>query len=188
MAGLEPLWPTGAFPDNFMYNLLLKPSSYTARAFRNPQLSITPGVCDYNRRDVQRVEMPASNGMATARAVATMYNAAERAINTNGKVNPLRLSKDALDRFLQPAKPGKNNGWIDEVLGIEACMGAGLMLPPPEGYRGSGRFSATPAGFGTPGAGGSFGYCDPDAEIAYSYVMNRAGQLIVDDPRDFALR
>lgn len=38
------------------------------------------------------------------------------------------------------------------------------------------------------GAGGSFGYCDSEVEIAYSYVTNRCGQVVVDDPREFALR
>ena len=48
---------------------------------------------------------------------------------------------------------------MDEVLGMEICMGAGLMLPAPKEYVGTGRFCATPGyrSFGTPGAGGSFG-------------------------------
>lgn len=212
MSGLEPLWPTGSFPDGFMSNLLLRPNSYTGRAFRNPQLSPMPSPMDYDRRDVQETEIPAANGVATARAVATMYMAAERVINnpqsSAADSNPLGLSEKALNRCLQPAKPGRYNGWIDEVLGVEACMGAGFLLPPPPasnnnnkeeeggssgtgvktGTDGPGRFVAAPGGFGTPGAGGSFGYCDPKAEIAYAYVMNRCGQLIVDDPREFALR
>ena len=67
-------------------------------------------------------------------------------------------------------------------------MGAGFNLAAPKEYQGTGRFMSAPNGFGTGGAGGSFGYCDPEAGIAYSYVMNRCGQLIVDDPRDVALR
>lgn len=188
MSGFEPLWPTGSFPAGFMQRILLQPNSYTARAFRNPQLSLTPGVMDYDRRDVQRTEIPAANGMATARAIAAMYSAAERAINAEAATNPLRLNKTILQQCLQPARPGRKNGWIDEVIGIECCMGAGFLLPPPKEGLGTGRFVATPAGFGTMGAGGSFGYCDPEAGIAYSYVMNRCGSLIVDDPREFSLR
>lgn len=188
MSGFEPLWPSGGFPDGLMYKLLLQPNSYTGRAFRNPQLSLMPSIMDYNRRDVLQTEMPASGCVANARSVATMYWAAERAINTNGRVNPLGLSPKALDRCMQPAKPSRNNGWVDAVLDIECCMGAGYNLPAPKEYRGTGRFVSVPNGFGTGGAGGSFGYCDPEAEIAYSYVMNRCGQVVVDDPRDVALR
>ena len=32
------------------------------------------------------------------------------------------------------------------------------------------------------------GLCDPEHELAYAYVMNRCGQLIIDDPRETALR
>jgi len=180
----EMLWPTGSYPDGFMTKLLLQPNSYTGRAFRNPSLMLM----DYNRREVLQTEIPAAGCVASARSVATMYSAAERAINTDGRINPLGLSSKALGRCLQPAKPGRNNGWIDEILGVECCMGAGFNLAAPKEYQGTGRFMSAPNGFGTGGAGGSFGYCDPEAEIAYSYVMNRCGQLIVDDPRDVALR
>ncbi len=189
MSGFEPLWPTDSMPDGLMSKLLLQPNSYTGRAFRNPQLSLMPSIMDYDRRDVLQTEIPAAGCVATARSVATMYSAAERAINTNGHVNPLGLSQKALNSCLQPAKPGRNNGWVDEVIGIECCMGAGFNLTAPKEHQGTiGRFVATPNGFGTGGAGGSFGYCDPEAGIAYAYVMNRCGQVIVDDPRDVALR
>ena len=206
MAGLEALWPC-AYPDGFMKNLLTQPNSYTGRAFRNPAMSLTPGVMDYDRREVQAVEMPASGGVGTARAIATMYRAVERVINSgldddgsDGKTtdnNPLGLSRKFLvDILSSPAKPGRSNGWIDEVFGVELCMGAGMLLPSPPDLQddttddGGGRFFCAPGrfSFGTSGAGGGFGYCDVDAEIAYSYVMNRCGQLIVDDPREFALR
>ena len=188
MVGLEMLWPTGCLPHGFMTKLLLRPNSYTGRAFRNPQLSNMATIMDYNRREVLQTEIPAAGCVATAKAVATMYSAAERAINTNGHVNPLGLSSKALSRCLQPAKPGRNNGWVDEILGIECCMGAGFNLTAPKEYQGTGRFVSAPHGFGTGGAGGSFGFCDPEAGIGYAYVMNRCGQLIVDDPRDVALR
>jgi len=201
MAGFEPLWPTGTFPDGFVSKLLTRPNSYVGRSFRNPQISSTPGVMDYDRREVQAVEMPAAGGVATARAVAAVYRAMERAINGDGRKsdNPLGFSREVLDHVMNtPAKPGRLNGWVDEVLCIEACTGAGMLLPPPPGLSaserthrdGGNRFACAPGrrGFGTPGAGGSFGFCDPDEGIAYSYVMNRCGQLIVDDPREFALR
>jgi len=227
MSSLENLWPTGALPEGLMSKLLLQPNSYVGRAFRNPQLSSMPSLMDFDRREVLETEIPAANSVATARAVATMYRAAERAINATQRAttarpdgsnttstatataatsvdsnNALGLSQKALDRCLQPAKPGRCNGWVEEVFGLECCIGAGFILsaPPPNNKEeehsrsgdgtgaGAGRFLATPNGFGTGGAGGSFGYCDPDTEIAYAYVMNRCGQFIFEDPRDFVLR
>jgi CubicO group peptidase (beta-lactamase class C family) len=41
--------------------------------------------------------------------------------------------------------------------------------------------------FGSPGAGGSLGYADPETGIAYAYVTNRMAGF-AGDPRDVALR
>jgi CubicO group peptidase (beta-lactamase class C family) len=37
--------------------------------------------------------------------------------------------------------------------------------------------------FGHPGAGGSVGFADPDAEIGFGFVMNKMGPHILLDPR-----
>ncbi|HZM98607.1 MAG TPA: hypothetical protein VFB70_04405 [Pyrinomonadaceae bacterium] len=42
--------------------------------------------------------------------------------------------------------------------------------------------------FGHPGAGGSLGFADPEAQIEYAYVPNRKGTTMGGDPRDVALR
>lgn len=212
MTGIEPLWPKSTgFPVEFFRNILLRPKSYAARALRNPQLSNMPRCMNYDRRDVQACEIPAANGLATARAIATVFRAAERAIHLSrspqgkdqdnhmafmlSKDNPLGLSHKALNRCLAPPQPGNCNGWVDEVLGIECCVGAGFVQAAP-GHEvdltnspstKDGQFWSVPSGFGSPGASGSLGYCDPDAQIAYAYLPNRCGQC-VEDPRDICLR
>jgi CubicO group peptidase (beta-lactamase class C family) len=42
--------------------------------------------------------------------------------------------------------------------------------------------------FGSPGAGGAFGFADPEAGVGYAYVTNRMGTRLSGDPRDVALR
>ena len=49
-------------------------------------------------------------------------------------------------------------------------------------------FGSSPRAFGTPGAGGSLGFADPDAHLGYGYVMNKLDFWLVDDPREKALR
>lgn len=189
MSGLEPLWVT-SYPPGFMRRMLLQPGSYTARAFANPRLSAMTSVLDFNRRKVKEVEFPAANGQATARALAAIYSAAERAASTDGRDNPLGLAPDTLRELMAPARPARLTGWHDEILGMDMAMSLGMLKPPPPGSA-PGRFSAFGAdsrAFGTPGAGGSFAFCDPAAELAFAYVMNRCGSYIVDDPREFALR
>jgi len=42
--------------------------------------------------------------------------------------------------------------------------------------------------FGTMGAGGSFGYADPELGMGFGYVMNRMDFYLWNDPREHALR
>ncbi len=42
--------------------------------------------------------------------------------------------------------------------------------------------------FGSPGAGGSLGFADPEAGIGYGYVTSQMGTSLTGDPRDVALR
>ena len=71
----------------------------------------------------------------------------------------------------------------DEVLGLPAFYSLGWLRPGPELG-----FGSSPRAFGTPGAGGSFGFADPDAHLGYAYVTNKLDFYLFDDPREKSLR
>ena len=45
-----------------------------------------------------------------------------------------------------------------------------------------------PGSYGAPGAGGSLGFADPQAQIGYGYIPNRKSVALGGDPRDVAIR
>jgi CubicO group peptidase (beta-lactamase class C family) len=151
------------------------PRSLTARSFANPKvLSVMD---NYNRPDVRRVELPAANGTGAVRAVAQLYG--DAAVG-GGK---LGLGQSTLDALIQPATPPRA-GLHDQVLRLDTLFSLGYIKSFPRFRFGTSAGKA----FGTPGAGGSFGFADPDAGIGFAYAMNRAGFHIFDDPREVALR
>jgi CubicO group peptidase (beta-lactamase class C family) len=153
----------------------LNPRSITYRTFGNPR--ITGLVNEYNRRELQRAEIPAANGIGEARAVARAYGE----FATGGKA--LGLTADTLDALSRPAV-APSGGRVDVVLHIESVFSLGYVKPFPRFRFGS----SADLAFGTPGAGGSFGFADPDVGVGFAYAMNRTGFRLYDDPRELALR
>jgi hypothetical protein len=74
-------------------------------------------------------------------------------------------------------------GRLDEVLGVPSHFSLGFLRPGPTVF-----FGSTPRAFGSPGAGGSFAFADPDARLGYAYVMNKLDFYLENDPREKALR
>ena len=121
----------------------------------------------WNQRALRATEMPSSNGIATARALARLYAA------LLGAVDGIRLLRpETVQRARQTASSGP-----DKVLLLPTAFGLGFMLPPALSP------SAGPACFGHPGAGGSLGLADPEAGFALGYVMNRMDLGLTGDPR-----
>ena len=72
---------------------------------------------------------------------------------------------------------------MDAVLGVPSWFSLGYLRPGPDLG-----FGSSPRAFGHTGAGGSFGFADPDARLGYAYVMNKMDYFLVDDPREKPLR
>ena len=136
------------FPPRFVLGFL-NPRSLTYRTFGNPR--ITGLLNEYNRRELQRAEIPAANGIGTPRSVARAYGE----FATGGAA--LGLTPETLDALKRPAV-APSGGRVDLVLHIESVFSLGYVKPFPRFVFGSSAGLA----FGTPGAGGSFGFADPD--------------------------
>ncbi|WP_433290401.1 serine hydrolase domain-containing protein [Pseudonocardia sp. CA-142604] len=127
------------------------PTSLTVRSLR----AVTPAL-DHNNPDEQRAEMPSTNGICTARALARFYAA------LIGEVDGHRiLEPDALAGATAQRASG-----IDRILRIPVRIGTGLGLPTPD------TFWYSPSAFGFPGLGGSLGFADTATGLAFGYVMN----------------
>jgi CubicO group peptidase (beta-lactamase class C family) len=119
----------------------------------------------YNRRDVHAAELPASNGICTARSLSRLYAA------SIGEVDGLRLLEpDTVDRMRAEQVRG-----IDAVWGFETAFGLGFWLHTDRHPK---------LGVGSFGHSGpvSLGFADPETGVAFGYVGNQPGGL-GGDPR-----
>lgn len=129
---------------------------------------------DPNDRRVLSVEMAAGNGVGTARALARLYS-----VFAEGGTE-LGVGQETMAQLT--AEP-VGDGRPDVVMGIQSHYSLGFLRPGPQPT-----FGSSPRAFGAPGAGGSFGFADPDAHLGYAYVMNKTDFYLTDDPRERALR
>ena len=123
----------------------------------------------------RNLEIPSGGGVGTARAIARAYSV----FATGGE--ELGLSEATLKQLSSPAVP-PTRGFYDEVMKGEVQFSLGFMKSNPSFSFGS------PSSYGHPGAGGSIGFADPDAQIGYAYIPNRKSVEFAGDPRDVALR
>ncbi|HMA27348.1 MAG TPA: serine hydrolase domain-containing protein [Solirubrobacterales bacterium] len=129
---------------------------------------------DPNDRRSLEIEIPAGNGVGAARDIARAYSAFPEGGAELGITPSTLASLTAVNDVERPR---------DEVMGVPSWISLGFLRPGPQLDWGSSRRA-----FGTPGAGGSFGFADPDARLGYTYVMNNMEFHMFDDPREKPLR
>jgi CubicO group peptidase (beta-lactamase class C family) len=124
----------------------------------------------------RELEIPSGGAVGTARGIARAYGV----FASGGREYGLR--SDTLTLLAAPAV-APTRGSYDECLkadGVQFSLGFMKSCPAlPFGG---------PRSYGSPGAGGSMGFADPDAGVGYAYVTNRMGTRLSGDPRDIALR
>jgi CubicO group peptidase (beta-lactamase class C family) len=140
--------------------VLKNPDGMTARTFNNPPII---GTDIHNSRAWRAAEIPAANGHASAAALATIYG---------------ELARGSLlsESVLEDARACQAEG-EDAILTLVTKIACGFMLAPDNEPCGP-----NPKAFNHAGAGGSLGYCDPEAKIGLGYVMNNmhTGSWLVD--------
>lgn len=130
---------------------------------------------DEQRVYARNLEVPAGGGVGNARAMARAYSV----FATGG--GELGLRPETLALLAAPAIPAAH-GFYDECMKGEVRFSLGFMKPSPAWPFGSER------AFGFPGSGGSLGFADPEAGLAYAYVTSQMGTSLTGDPREIALR
>lgn len=101
------------------------------------------GVSEMNEPKSWRAGFPAMGGVGSARGLAKFYDWV--------------LRQDFLEELIRPRIWGR-----DVIQRIDNCFGFGVMLGlgPDQNC------------FGHPGAGGSYGFANPDTGLSYAFVMN----------------
>jgi CubicO group peptidase (beta-lactamase class C family) len=142
---------------------LLDPTTMMHRAFANPLMSVAA----FNERAFHAAEIPAGNGITTARSLARMYAACV------GEVDGVRLLRpETLEKAMVVQAAGE-----DLVLGYETRYGTGFQVSFPF------RPMAGEGSFGHYGMGGSVGFGHPERGLAFAYVMNQMLPSGGVDPR-----
>jgi CubicO group peptidase (beta-lactamase class C family) len=127
--------------------------------FNPPDFS---GVGVVNTAAWRSAQIPSANAHATAAGVARIYTA----LAAGGALDGARVvTGGALADATREQVYGE-----DLVLERPSRFGLGFQLTHPERQLGNG-----PRCFGHFGAGGSVGFCDPDARLAFGYVTNQMG-------------
>lgn len=148
----DVIWaPANPMPD-VDFDTLSGQDLMIALGYFNPSGYSSAGVV--NSPEWRAAQVPSTNGHGSAAGVARLYAAL---------LEPGRLLSPAL---LTEATSAQSQGYCP-VLGEDATFGLGFKPTVPRRP-----FGPNPRSFGHFGTGGAVGFADPDAGVAFGYVMN----------------
>ncbi|MER7412508.1 serine hydrolase domain-containing protein [Streptomyces cacaoi] len=163
-------------PKRAVLDAWADPGSLTRRAF-----DVVLPHPDENDPAYRAAELPASSGVATARALSRFYAALIGPVGEELTGPPesegRRLFTPAT---LTQARSQESEG-PDRVLLVSTRFGLGYMLHGPAAPM------YGPGSFGHPGRGGSLGMADPESGLALGYVTNTLHKSVTSDPRPQAI-
>jgi CubicO group peptidase (beta-lactamase class C family) len=126
----------------------------------------------FNTRAVHAAEIPAAGGIGDARSIARLYAACVGEVDGIRLLTPEQVAK---------ATTQQTTGPNTIILDLDLQFGLGFIVPSSLVQLGG------PQSFGHFGMGGSAGWADPDAELAFGYVMNRMDLGLAGDQRSYSL-
>lgn len=155
-AELVPAPPPTAAAGSELGALLARAKPWALKSFLNP----LPPPGGINGRAWRAAEIPAGNGHASARGLARVYTALAcgGTLDGVGVVSPAQIDV---------ARSSQRHG-PDLLLPFPTHFALGYQLGTEAEPIGP-----NPRAFGHAGAGGSFGFADPEARIGFGYVGNR---------------
>jgi CubicO group peptidase (beta-lactamase class C family) len=161
----HPLAP--GTPLNPFTARMAEPSSLTYKAWA----SVSVPSAQHNEYPFRSAEVPAANGIGTARALSRLYAACI------GEIDDVRLlTPETLEQATRTQARGE-----DLVQPYETHFGTGFQLTFPF------RPMAGPGSFGHYGSGGSVGFGHQELGISFGYTMNQMGPVYGKDPRTSGL-
>jgi CubicO group peptidase (beta-lactamase class C family) len=120
-------------------------------------------------------EVPAANGITNAASLSRLYAGLTGTV-PGGPAEPI-LTGAQVDEARTVRTFGADQVFASIGLPMEQHIGQGFWVSSPFApFGGAGSFGHT-------GAGGSFGYADPENQLAVGYVMNRMAGEATGDPR-----
>jgi CubicO group peptidase (beta-lactamase class C family) len=165
----EFLWPGQDTPGALDGVSEARQMEYAAY-FNPPEFS---GAGVINTERWRRCELPSTNGHASGAGIARLYEA----MVAGGRLDGVEVvDGGALREATEEQVDGE-----DRILHRPSRFGIGFQLTQAERPLGP---NGRP--FGHFGAGGSLGFCDPDAELAFGYAINTMGPRW-QNPRNKAL-
>lgn len=144
-----------------------EPASLAAKIVTNTGDDISPASINSPAR--RRAEIPAAGGIANARGLARIY----AALANGGAIDGIRLVSAERLPLMRTVRAAAAR---DQILQVATTFTLGFSKSWGDRALGEGEFAILGEhAFGTVGMGGSVGFADGDAQLAFGYVMNRHG-------------
>jgi CubicO group peptidase (beta-lactamase class C family) len=107
-------------------------------------------------RRYRAAELGAAGGVASGRGLSRLYAWLLD-----------QFTPETIADILRPETYGPDQVLSSRAMAMEQNIGRGFMVPPPD------QFPAGVPTFGHGGAGGSYGFADPERRVAFGYAMTR---------------
>jgi CubicO group peptidase (beta-lactamase class C family) len=128
-----------------------------------------------NRPAWHAAEVPGGNGITNAVSLSRLYACLVGTVE-GGPPEPL-LDRDHVERARTVLTRGADQVFASVGLPLEQKIGLGFWRASPAAPFGA------EGSFGHSGAGGSYGFADPEHGLAVGYVMNKMAEGVLGDPR-----